>query len=148
MLFFFQILYFPCYLKHMKRKSWLLLTAFFLGAAYFCIRIFLMDGSFAFDSSKVFRYLILAPAAEELFFRGVLQEWLERRMAQTFFVITAANISVSAVFAVFHLWGGNPVHAFAVFFPSLVFGTLYSQYRTVMPCVLCHAFYNLNVMIV
>lgn len=132
----------------MKRKFWLLLTAFFLGAAYFCIRIFLMDGSFAFDPSKVFRYLILAPAAEELFFRGVLQEWLERRMAQAFFVITAANISVSAVFAVFHLWGGNPVHAFAVFFPSLVFGTLYSQYRSVMPCVLCHAFYNLNVMIV
>ncbi|QAR34244.1 JDVT-CTERM system CAAX-type protease [Geovibrio thiophilus] len=132
----------------MERKNIILLTAFSLGAAYFGARILFLGGSFVFDSSKVLRYLLLAPVAEELFFRGVMQEWLERLKLPSLYAVSSANIAVSVVFAVFHLWGGESLHAFLVFFPSVVFGCLYSEYRSVLPCVLCHAFYNLNVMIV
>ncbi len=132
----------------MDRKHRLLITAFALGLLYFSGRILFFGGRVVFDSSLVFRFLLLAPLAEELFFRGVLQEWLERRKWRSFYFVSAANIAVSAVFAVFHLWGGTPLHAFAVFFPSLVFGSLYSEYRSVLPSAVCHAFYNLNVMIV
>lgn len=132
----------------MDRKHLILLAAFVLGSLYFSLRILFFGRSVVFDSSLVFRYLILAPLAEELFFRGVVQEWLERRKWPSFYSVSAANIAVSVLFAVFHLWGSGPAQAFPVFFPSVVFGCLYTEYRSVLPCVLCHSFYNLNVMIV
>ncbi|MCD8567045.1 MAG: CPBP family glutamic-type intramembrane protease [Geovibrio sp.] len=68
----------------MDRKHLILLAAFVLGSLYFSLRILFFGRSVVFDSSLVFRYLILAPLAEELFFRGVVQEWLERRKWPSF----------------------------------------------------------------
>lgn len=58
--------------------------------------------------------------------------------------VSAANFVTSSLFAAAHLLYHAPPHAFATFFPSLVFGHLRERFGSVMPCVLMHAFYNLG----
>jgi membrane protease YdiL (CAAX protease family) len=136
-----------CYFRMMKRKNFLLFTAFALGPVYFAARIIFFGGHFYFDQSKILLFLVAAPAAEELFFRGVVQEWLLRKTKGAFFGLGYANIAASVLFSLFHLAGNPPLHSFLVFFPSLVFGVIYRESRSVPLCILCHSLYNLNVMI-
>lgn len=132
----------------MERKHCFTLIAFAAGAVWFGFRILFLGAEFVFDSSKALLFLILAPVGEELLFRGVIQEYLERRKLPSFFFITSANIAASLLFVFFHLLGNEPLHAFAVFLPSVIFGVLYSEYRSVWISILCHSFYNFNVMFV
>jgi uncharacterized protein len=92
------------------------------------------------------RYLslvLLYPLAEELIFRGWLQPTLADRLGlRALAGLSAANFLTSALFAAAHL----PFHpaplAIATFLPSLVFGHFQERYRSVVPGVLLHAFYN------
>lgn len=124
------------------------LVAFAIGTIYFAVRIFYFGGEFVFDQSKVLRYLIIVPIAEEIIFRGVAQEFLERKSMKNFLFISMANLTVSVMFSLVHFTVDDPMSALVVFVPSLIFGTIYSSYRSVIPCILCHTYYNLNVMII
>ena len=92
------------------------------------------------------RYLtlvVLYPVAEELIFRGWLQPTLAERLSfRALPGVSAANFVTSSLFAVAHLPFHPPPMAIATFFPSLVFGHFQDRYKSVVPCVLLHGFYN------
>lgn len=92
--------------------------------------------------------LLLKGFAEELFFRAGVQESLalalrKRQTAWRLGPVTPANLLASALFALAHLAVNPTLMAGLTFFPSLVFGWLWDRHRHVLPCWLCHFFYNI-----
>ena len=69
--------------------------------------------------------LLIAPVAEELFFRGVIQEALLRRGIST----GKAIVLTALLFAAAHLYAASPGHAFATVLPALFIGVVYQQTR-------------------
>jgi len=92
--------------------------------------------------------MIFAPVAEELFFRGVLQDAFRVRISGGFFAVSYANILTSVLFALVHIpfWGG--AHAGLVFFPSVAFGLLYDRTGRLIYPIALHSLYNLNIFMV
>ena len=88
--------------------------------------------------------VIWYPFWEELLFRGVLQgELIERGWIRPWvYGLSGANISVSLLFTVFHLWSHSPIWAVLVFFPSLVFGYLRDRFHSTVPSIVMHMWYN------
>lgn len=88
--------------------------------------------------------VIWYPLWEELLFRGLLQgELIERGWIRPWACgLSGANISVSLLFTVFHLWSHSPIWAVLVFFPSLVFGYLRDRFDSTVPSILMHMWYN------
>jgi uncharacterized protein len=84
------------------------------------------------------------PLWEELLFRGWLQgELIERGWVRPLVGgLSHANIAVSLLFTVLHLWSHSPIWAILVFFPSLVFGYLRDQFDSTVPSILMHMWYN------
>jgi membrane protease YdiL (CAAX protease family) len=84
------------------------------------------------------------PLWEELLFRGFLQgELIERGWIRPWVGgLSGANISVSLLFTVFHLWSHSLIWAILVFFPSLVFGYLRDRFDSTVPSLLMHIWYN------
>lgn len=93
-------------------------------------------------------YLLLAPFAEELFFRGVVQDLLKKRVKGGLYALSYANILASAVFAACHFPFWGYFHSALVFIPSLAFGFMYDRSGRLIYPVILHALYNLNVFIV
>jgi len=90
---------------------------------------------------------VVSPILEEIVFRGGLQFWLVQKAPfarRIVFGITLANVCVSALFALFHLFNQAPIWAAAVFVPSLVFGWAMDRYKSVLPCIALHMLYNLG----
>lgn len=108
------------------------------------------------EAPALWRILLLA-LAEEAVFRGGVQAWLEQRLRRRgvdapggvsrnprmLGPVSAASVLASVLFALVHLFGHEPLWALGSFFPSLVFGALYTRYERVLPCAIAHAVYNL-----
>ena len=105
---------------------------------------------------RVNAYLLLLLAlAEEIIFRAAIQErlgvWLAKRNPSAMrtrtgwkaLVPSRANLMVSALFALLHLFNHPPLWGAAVFLPSLLYGILWDRYKNVFPCWIVHAAYNL-----
>lgn len=103
----------------------------------------------AFDASQVFRnqtpvelalivtgVTVAAPACEELFFRGVVQQGLMTRQHPARAIVTTA-----VLFSAFHL---DPVGLLARFELGLVFGLLAWRARSIWPAIFAHAANNLT----
>lgn len=88
--------------------------------------------------------VIWYPLWEELLFRGWLQgELIERSWIRPLVGgLSSANITVSLLFTVLHLWSHSPIWAALVFFPSLVFGCLRDRFDSTIPLILMHIWYN------
>ena len=84
------------------------------------------------------------PLWEELLFRGLLQgELIARGWIRPWVCgLSGANIFVSLLFAVCHLWSHSPIWALLVFFPSLAFGYLRDRFGSTVPSILMHMWYN------
>jgi len=97
---------------------------------------------------EIFTYVVFAPVAEELFFRGVLQDAFRLRFAKEFFGISVANLCTALMFVAVHIpfWGVS--HALLVFFPSLAFGFIYDKTGKMTYAIFLHALYNFNIFIV
>lgn len=81
--------------------------------------------------------VVIAPLAEEFFFRRVLQGWLEKRFAAHPGV---AVLIASAAFAAAHQGQGL---AFLPLFPlAIVLGVLTERTGSILPAVLLHAMFN------
>lgn len=98
--------------------------------------------------------ILLFALAEEIIFRMGLQQALSRPLERasilrslpiTFPVlaVSPANLATSTIFCLAHLPGHPPLWALAVFVPSLVFGVMWDRHRTILPCWIIHAAYNL-----
>lgn len=88
--------------------------------------------------------VIWHPLWEELLFRGLLQgELIERGWIRPWVCgLSGANITVSLLFTVLHLWSHSPIWAVSVFFPSLIFGYLRDRFDSTVPSILMHMWYN------
>lgn len=88
--------------------------------------------------------VIWYPFWEELLFRGLLQgELIERGWIRPWACgLSGANMFVSLLFTVFHLWSHSPIWAVLVFFPSLAFGYLRDRFGSAVPSILMHMWYN------
>jgi membrane protease YdiL (CAAX protease family) len=72
----------------------------------------------------------VGPIAEELFFRGYLQQKI-------------GIVLTSLIFAGFHYGYGSISEIIAAFSISIVLGLELRKNKNVLPCILAHAFYNL-----
>jgi membrane protease YdiL (CAAX protease family) len=81
--------------------------------------------------------VVVAPLAEEFFFRRVLQGWLEKRMAGD---AAGPVLFSSLAFAAAHAGQGL---AYVPLFPfAIVLGVIARQTGSIVPCVLLHALFN------
>jgi membrane protease YdiL (CAAX protease family) len=86
---------------------------------------------------------LLYPVAEELLFRGLIQELVHDHISRAAYgPLTLANLLTSVVFAAAHLIYHPPLWAVLVFFPSLVFGFFKERTGALTAPILLHAFYN------
>lgn len=85
--------------------------------------------------------------AEELFFRGYLQERMERLWPATRTLLGApfgrAIVGASVVFALAHFAGEYRVDRLGPFFPGLLFGLLRARTRTIVGSTAYHGLCNL-----
>ena len=86
-------------------------------------------------------YLILSPIAEELIFRGGLQDLLANEIPRSW-PKEIANIITSVHFAIVHLLFKQDLSALLVFFPSLVLGWHYRRHKSIKTVIFIHFFYN------
>ena len=86
---------------------------------------------------------VVSPVAEEILFRGALQEYVDRKITlNSIGPVSMANLATSAVFAVMHgvVWA-NP-WSLLVFFPSLVYGHFKDKTGSLAAPIGLHVFYN------
>ena len=82
--------------------------------------------------------VVAAPLVEELFFRRILQGWLEKVLPEADGGL--AIVVSAAAFALAHQGQGL---AFVPLFPlGLVLGYIARQTGSIVPCILLHAFFN------
>lgn len=96
---------------------------------------------------KFVQYIFIAPITEEIIFRGFLQKFIKERFPAGFGQLTGANIVVSVIFASLHIIAGGNFYSLSVFFPSLIFGVLYDRNNSVIPSIIIHVIFNLNILI-
>lgn len=83
---------------------------------------------------SVISIIIIAPLTEEIIFRGIILEGFLSRYSSVKAVIWS-----SIIFAVFHL---NPLQFVTAFAVGVFLGYIYFKTRSLIPCILAHAFYN------
>jgi membrane protease YdiL (CAAX protease family) len=81
--------------------------------------------------------VVVAPVAEEFFFRRVLQGWLERRLEDQ---AGSAVVVSAAAFALAH--AGHGLAFVPLFLFGLVLGTIARQTGSLMACILLHGLFN------
>lgn len=88
--------------------------------------------------------IVIYPLLEEIVFRGALQGWLLefKSLAKKILYLSSANWITSLVFAGMHFINHAPVWAALVLVPSLVFGWSRDRYKSVVPSICLHSFYN------
>lgn len=86
---------------------------------------------------------LLYPVVEELVFRGLIQDFIHRRLRPWHVgPLSHANLLTSALFTALHFINHPPLWAAAVFFPSLVFGFFKDRSGRLGAPVALHVFYN------
>lgn len=98
----------------------------------------------AFDQPSRFLFAVLLyPVAEEVVFRGFIQDFVQRRLpAWRVGPITHANLLTSLLFSAMHFINHPPAWAAAVLVPSLVFGFFKDRTGTLGAPIALHVFYN------
>jgi membrane protease YdiL (CAAX protease family) len=115
-------LFFDTTSPHLEALSELILEPRGLGAAYVILCLSLIPG-----------------IAEELLYRGYMQQRLQRRWPAPLAILAAG-----VVFALSHL---DPQHSLAVLPAGLWFSFVAWATRSVVPSMLCHAVYNAGMML-
>jgi membrane protease YdiL (CAAX protease family) len=87
--------------------------------------------------------LVLAPAAEEIVFRGGLQDALMRRLRGRVAGADAiALVATALAFAAAHVLARGSSSAWLVFAPALLIGLAYARWRRLDACIGLHAAAN------
>jgi membrane protease YdiL (CAAX protease family) len=95
--------------------------------------------------SKYLMLLLVLPVLEEVVFRGLVQDMLQRWVRQRRVLsLSYANLLTSVGFVLAHLPFHPLLWTLAVFVPSLIFGFFKDRYNSLLPPVLLHVFYNIG----
>lgn len=115
----------------------LLLVVLLLGLAI-CLGYNLDPKWYWFTPYFLLGNLCLAVIAEEVFFRGVIQQKLMNTLAQhTPYAGLIALLAVSMLFGLLHL-GGGEIYAALAGLASVIYGWVYWHYRSIHAAILCH----------
>jgi membrane protease YdiL (CAAX protease family) len=98
------------------------------------------------DPVRDLAWIALASVAEEIVFRGGLQQALLQRPAGRVAAgpVTVANAATSALFALVHLWQHPALAALAVLPVSLLLGWAYERSaQRLAPPIALHVYFNL-----
>jgi len=80
---------------------------------------------------------------EEVVFRGVIQEYLQKKLICTCRgPVSYQNLITSLIFVGFHFVNHTIVWALSVFIPSMIFGYFKDKYNKLLPSIILHCFYN------
>ena len=113
--------------------------ATFLVAGMIAVYAGALEGSHSETALiTLFIWLVIAPIAEELVFRGVILEWLSRQQSYL-----TANVFSSLLFAMAHYLFAPSLLSLATFIPSIWFGLLYLRNRSVVHPICAHVLCNL-----
>lgn len=86
---------------------------------------------------------LLYPVLEEIVFRGLIQESLNRFLtSKRVGPITLANLATSLLFTALHFFYHAPLWAAAVFVPSLLLGYFKDKYQSLGPPIMLHVYFN------
>lgn len=89
--------------------------------------------------------LLILPVLEEVVFRGLLQDLLQRWCRQgRILSLSYANLLSSLGFVLVHIPYHPLAWALAVFVPSVIFGFFKDRYNSLIPPIILHVFYNLG----
>ncbi len=94
------------------------------------------------DFWLLFNVVLLYPLVEELFFRGILQPILSKKLHHRWGPISSANVVTSVIFVAAHFINHPPLWALATFFPSLLFGYVQERSGNVAAPIILHCSYN------
>ena len=92
--------------------------------------------------------LIIGACAEEIIFRGVVQDFLsgtsfcKRSNNSSSVLPSRANVITSVIFVFCHLFAHPPLWAVATFFPSLLLGAVWDRHHNLYICIALHLSYN------
>ena len=101
-------------------------------------------GSTADLNSQYLLLVLVYPIAEEIVFRGLLQDSLksDKRFRTTYLGISVANLVASLTFVFVHVVLQPSILNVAVLLPSLLFGYYFDRYNTLLPGLVLHIVYN------
>jgi membrane protease YdiL (CAAX protease family) len=96
------------------------------------------------NPERLFFLILLYPVVEELFFRGVIQESINKKTKKyaNLLYFSVANSITSILFMCMHFVHHEPFWAALTLFPSLIFGHFKEQFGHIMPSIILHIFYN------
>lgn len=100
----------------------------------------LFEGMTEGGVAAVFALVIVAPLTEELLFRAVILRSLASRYSKTSAVLLSATL-----FSLMHV---NPYQLFTALLAGIVLGWLYLRSGSVWLCILAHALFNLQVVLI
>lgn len=110
-----------------------------LAAPFFIYRLLSAENA-DISLRLVVSVLIIAPVAEEIIFRGFLQELASKKLPPATVILL-----ISAVFAISHYVLSKDSHSLLVFFPSLALSAHYVLHRSLPAVIFIHFFYNISV---
>lgn len=85
---------------------------------------------------EIFSVALVAGIVEEIIFRGIAL----RRLIPAF----GSFFSVVITSLIFGLAHGTPIAIGYAFILGLLFGTIFVQYKSIVPSIICHVFFNLT----
>ncbi len=85
---------------------------------------------------EILSIAVVGAIAEEIIFRGIVISRLLRGMGKTAAVVVSALL--------FGFAHGTPIAVGYAFLLGIVLGLMYTSYNSIIPCIVCHMFFNLT----
>jgi len=90
------------------------------------------------DLAIALALLLAIGPGEEIYWRGFLQETLMKRWGPP-----AGYLVSTAIYALVHLWSGNPALVLAALAAGAAWGLVYWRFRNLWPGIISHALWDL-----
>ena len=134
------------FVQHLKQS-------FSLDRFFYAFKFRITWLSFALGIIGVFYTAAFQPSLFRLCFAACTEELTWRTLAQNqceeitdskqFLGISYGNYLCSSLFAMMHLFTQAPIAALSTFFPSLIFGLIWTRFKSTWLCALLHIWYNI-----
>ena len=84
---------------------------------------------------------VIAPA-EEIFWRGLVQDRFQKR-----FGVIAGMVLASVIYAAVHIWSFNFMLIAAAFVCGIFWGAMYACFGSLWPCIISHALWDVMIFV-
>ena len=127
-------------------KTTFIISAIWLPILIFCsLKFFHLNYliNIQLDKVSIISLVLISPIWEELVFRGLLQEWLQKLLKSTVFLIFIVNL----LFMVIHYFNNhNLLYLLAIFCCGVIFSIIKLYLNRIFYPILLHSYYNLTLL--